>query len=62
MLYQSRSLRTSKTSPSRSPDFSLQISKASYLKHIALIIVFPIYYVELKLHDSNVCLCTYVRV
>jgi hypothetical protein len=62
MLYQSRSSRISKTKPLRSPSFSLRISKASYLEHIAPIIIFPIYSIELELHVRKVCLCTYVRV
>jgi hypothetical protein len=40
----------------------LRISKASYLEHIAPIIIFSIYSVELELHNRKVCLCTYVRV
>jgi hypothetical protein len=62
MLYWSRSLRISKTEPSRSLNFSLRISKASYLEHIAPIIIVSIYFVELELHDRKVYLCTYVRV
>jgi predicted HTH domain antitoxin len=48
--------------PSRSPSFSLWISKASYLEHIAPIIIFSIYSIELELDDRKVCLRTYVRV
>jgi hypothetical protein len=62
MIYQSRSLRISKTKPSRSLGFFLQISKASYVEHIAPIIIFSIYSVELELYDRKVYLCTYVRV
>jgi hypothetical protein len=40
--------------PSRSPSFSLRISKASYLEHIVPIF-FSIYSVELELHDRKVC-------
>jgi predicted HTH domain antitoxin len=62
MLYQSCSSRISKTKPSRSPSFSLWISEASSLEHIALIIIFSIYSIELELHDRKVCLRTYVSV
>jgi hypothetical protein len=62
MLDQSHSLRNSKTKPSWSPSFSLRISKANYLEHIASIIIFSIYYVELELHDRKVYLRTYLRV
>jgi hypothetical protein len=55
-------LRISKTKPSRSLGFFLQISKASYVEHIAPIIIFSIYSVELELYDRKVYLCTYVRV
>jgi hypothetical protein len=55
-------LRISKTEPSRSLNFSLRISKASYLEHIVPIIIVSIYFVELELHDRKVYLCTYVRV
>jgi predicted HTH domain antitoxin len=50
------------TKPSRSLSFSLWISKASSLEHIALIIIFSIYSIELELHDRKVCLRTYVSV
>jgi hypothetical protein len=62
MLYQSRSLRISKTKPLRSSSFSSWISKASYLEHIAPISILSIYFEELELHDREVYLCTYVRV
>jgi hypothetical protein len=48
--------------PSRSPNFSLQIRKASVVEHIAHVIILSIYFVELELHDKKVCLHTYVRV
>jgi hypothetical protein len=57
-----RSSKISKTKPLRSPSFSLRISRASYLEHIAPIIIFSIYFVELELHDRKVYLHTYVRV
>jgi hypothetical protein len=47
---------------SRSPRFPLRIWKASYLEHIAPIIIFSIYSVELELHDRKVYLRTFVRV
>jgi hypothetical protein len=62
MLYQSHSSWISKTKPSRSLNFSFQIGKASYLKHIAPIIIVSIYSVELEVYDRKVCLRTYVRV
>jgi hypothetical protein len=43
------------TKPSRSPSFSSWINKVSYLEHVAPIIVFSIYSVELELHDRKVC-------
>jgi predicted HTH domain antitoxin len=52
----------SKTNPLRSPSFSLRISKASYLEHIAPISIFSIYSIELELSDRKVCLHTYIRV
>jgi hypothetical protein len=61
-MCQSRSLQTSKTKLSGSPSFSLHISKASYLEHIAHIIIFSIYSIELELHDRKVCLHTNDRV
>jgi hypothetical protein len=61
-MYQRHSSRISKTKASRSPNFSLQISKASYFEHITPMIIFSIYYIELELHDRKVYLCTYVRV
>jgi hypothetical protein len=39
----------------RTPIYSLVSNKASYLEHIVPIIIFPIYYVELELHDRKVC-------
>jgi hypothetical protein len=40
---------------SRSPNFSSWTNKASHLEHFAPIVIFSIYYVELELHDRNVC-------
>jgi hypothetical protein len=62
MLYWSRSWEISKTKSSRSPSFSLRISMASYLEHIAPIVIFSIYSVELEQHDRKVYLRTYVRI
>jgi hypothetical protein len=39
---------------SRSPNCSSRINKASHLEHVAPIINFSIYSVELELHDSKV--------
>jgi hypothetical protein len=61
-MCQNRSSKISKTKPLRSPSFSLRISKASYLEHIAPIIISCVYSVELELHDRKVCLRTYDRV
>jgi hypothetical protein len=47
-------MRISKTKPLRRPSFSLRISKASVLEHIAPT-YFSMYYVELELHDRKVC-------
>jgi hypothetical protein len=49
-LYQSRSLKILKARPSRSPSFSLWISKVGRLEHIAPIVIFSIYFVELELN------------
>jgi hypothetical protein len=46
-------LRTSKTKLSRSPNCSSRINKASHLEHIAPIVVFSIYSVELELRDRK---------
>jgi hypothetical protein len=62
MLCRSRSARISKTKLLRSFSFSLWINKASYLEHIAHIIIFFIYSVKLELHDRKVYLHTYVSV
>jgi hypothetical protein len=40
----------------------LAIKKASYLEHIAPMIIFSIYSIELELHDRKVYLRTYIRV
>jgi hypothetical protein len=61
-MHQSRSLRISKTKPSRRPSFSLRISKASHLEYFVPIVIFSIYSVELELHDRKVYLRTYVRI
>jgi hypothetical protein len=53
-MHQSRASRIFKTKPSRRPNFSLRISKASVLEHIAPT-YFSIYSVELELHDRKVC-------
>jgi hypothetical protein len=42
------------TKPSRRPSFSLRISKASVLEHIAPT-YFSIYSIELELHHRMVC-------
>jgi predicted HTH domain antitoxin len=55
-------VRISKTKLSRSLNFSLWISNACYLEHIAPIVIFSIYSIELELHDRKVYLRTYVRV
>jgi hypothetical protein len=57
MLYQSHSSKISMT-----PSFSLWISKASYIEHIAPIVISSIYSVELELLDRKVYLHTYVRI
>jgi hypothetical protein len=43
--------------PSRRPNFSSRISKASHLEHFVPIVIFSIYSVEVELHDRKVC-CT----
>jgi hypothetical protein len=40
----------------------LAIKKVSYLEHIAPMIIFSIYSIELELHDRKVYLRTYIRV
>jgi hypothetical protein len=50
------------TKPLRSLNFSLRISKASYLEYITPMIIFSIYSIELELHDRKVSLHIYVRV
>jgi hypothetical protein len=42
------------TKPSRSPSFSLQVNKASYLEHVAPMSIFSIYSIELEQHDRKV--------
>jgi hypothetical protein len=46
----------------RTPIFSFQSNEASLLEHVALIINFSVYSIELELHDRKSDLCTYVRV
>jgi hypothetical protein len=54
-LCQNYSVRIFRTMLSRSTNFSSQISKASYLGHIALMGKFSIYSVELELRDRKAC-------
>jgi hypothetical protein len=47
--------KTSKIKYTRTLIVSFQSNEASYLEHIAPIIIFSIYSVELELHDRKVC-------
>jgi hypothetical protein len=38
----------------RTPIFSFQINEASHLEHVAPIVIFSIYSIELELHDRKV--------
>jgi hypothetical protein len=50
-------MRISKMKPSRSPSFSLRISKASYLEHIAPIVIFIYLFCRIRIACRKCLFC-----